>query len=278
MGIAILQPHHVNPQVRLANYFDVPPGSVWGKRVIEDPELILIYRGAFRYVSEAGHDDVVRMGDVLWIEPAVPHIFSHVPEEGPGGISCIHCEMTDSGTWSNGDYRLDPIPKTVTHVGQDGTLHDLFYRTAENFLGKGSNRNLLISTIVKSIWIRLCEHWAGQTGPRISPRIDSMLKYINTRLADPISRLDLSREFGLTPQHVNYLFKRELGLSPTQYIHRQRIVQAWWLLQQKDMKISEIAQQVGFPDVFYFSKLFKKNTGLAPSQVQSRKQRLSFKP
>jgi YesN/AraC family two-component response regulator len=63
-----------------------------------------------------------------------------------------------------------------------------------------------------------------------------------------------------------------MGIPPIQYINRRRIEKAQQLLLSSDDSLYRIAAQVGFADVYYFSRLFKQYVGLAPSYYQKRRQ------
>ena len=75
----------------------------------------------------------------------------------------------------------------------------------------------------------------------------------------------LSEEYCVNASYLSTLFKREMGQSITAYIAEQRMKQAILYLNSIDMQIQEIALAVGITDLNYFSKLFKKMTGMPPS-------------
>jgi AraC-like DNA-binding protein len=66
------------------------------------------------------------------------------------------------------------------------------------------------------------------------------------------------------------VFNRELGLSPWEYLNRYRIYQAKALLRRTNNSISTVAQQVGFQDRGYFSRVFRKLTGVGPQAFRER--------
>ena len=70
---------------------------------------------------------------------------------------------------------------------------------------------------------------------------------------------------GLSYSLFRRLFLAETGHAPLAYQLEVRVSQARVLLEQTDLSVSEIAQQTGFANVFYFSKMFSKRTGQTPS-------------
>jgi two-component system response regulator YesN len=70
--------------------------------------------------------------------------------------------------------------------------------------------------------------------------------------------------------YLSHLFRRELNMTFSDYVCRVRIGKAREILQGgKDIRIQEITEQVGFNDPNYFSKSFKKITGMTPKKYQS---------
>ncbi|MCD4824147.1 MAG: helix-turn-helix domain-containing protein [Phycisphaerae bacterium] len=263
-----ITPDKIQPVVRVANYFGVPVGRYWGPRKIPDPELILIVRGRFEYIDAAGQTETLHSGQVLLIEPNVIHTFRRAHGGGRASISCLHCELVPWGQWATNDYRLNPSPRRITSTGRDVTLGSLFETTAKAFTGIGKYQQELVSTLARSIWIRLAEYWTDKPADkkRLSARMEQMTEFLRKRFRDPVTRQDLAVRFGLTPEYVNALFKKELGMAPAEFINRQRVNHATLLLSQKSMTVKQVSEAVGFPDPFYFSKIFKRYTGLPPSK------------
>ncbi len=262
----IINPPEIQPTVRIVNYFPVPSGSVWGPRVIADLELILVVNGRFYYETAAGQTPV-RSGEVLCIPPDQRHTFRQAKPFSGAIISCIHGEMIPDGSWAVGDYRLNPPPQLVTKVEPDKTLFDLFKRCNEVFGSYSRYRQLLLQAMVRAIWLRLAEHWQGRGDRAVSVRMEQMVRYLRDHLREPVSRRNLAGEFSMTPEHINALFKKELGITPTQMVHRERVYRAYQYIQQEGLSVKEAAERVGFCDQFYFSKVFKRIMGVSPSTI-----------
>lgn len=82
----------------------------------------------------------------------------------------------------------------------------------------------------------------------------------------PISYKTLKEEFGHNEKYISALFKAEFGISPSKYITELRMNMAKKLMQSNpDILLKDIAEMVGFTDVFYFSRVFKLYEGISPS-------------
>ena len=75
-------------------------------------------------------------------------------------------------------------------------------------------------------------------------------------------------KLGMSETYFRRLFKSEFGVCPVQYLLQLRIAQAKNLLTYGKAKISEVATASGFSDIYYFSRQFKKQTGLTPTEYK----------
>ncbi|WP_135556403.1 response regulator [Paenibacillus cymbidii] len=90
--------------------------------------------------------------------------------------------------------------------------------------------------------------------------------YLEQRFAQPITLQDLSRQFGLVPGYISQLFRKGTGLTPGEYVTDLRVAAAKRLMgEQPGILLKQVAEAVGFQDPLYFSKVFKKATGVPPS-------------
>lgn len=96
----------------------------------------------------------------------------------------------------------------------------------------------------------------------------NILEYVADYYGEDISIQSISKKFTVNPCYLSQLFKRETGMTFTDYITDLRIKNACTLLQNTEMTINEVAEKVGFNDYYYFTRVFKKVTGSTPSQCR----------
>lgn len=101
---------------------------------------------------------------------------------------------------------------------------------------------------------------------RLPPTMDKILLFIRARLAGALSVHDICTHFHLSRSYLARLFKQYFQMTPTAYINNEKMHYAGELLQNTDMNISEIAEYLGYCDVFYFSRLYKRTFGVPPSR------------
>jgi len=99
-------------------------------------------------------------------------------------------------------------------------------------------------------------------------RFDRVLEHIQQNLASPIALAELAELAELNAAYFSDLFGRLMGLPPIQYVNRRKMEHAQTLLLTTDRPLKWVARQCGFDDEFYFSRLFKKITGLAPAHYR----------
>ncbi|MFZ2876873.1 MAG: AraC family transcriptional regulator, partial [Enterococcus aquimarinus] len=101
-----------------------------------------------------------------------------------------------------------------------------------------------------------------------SPIIGRSIQYIQLHLGTPFSLKQIAENSSMNPSYLSRLFKEETGISLTEYINQQRIRAAKNYLQLDTTTITEVAFMVGYNDVNYFIKRFKKIVGLTPTQYR----------
>ncbi|MDF2659949.1 MAG: two component transcriptional regulator, AraC family protein [Paenibacillus sp.] len=100
-----------------------------------------------------------------------------------------------------------------------------------------------------------------------------MLKNVSAYIEEHFMKPDLTvkevaSHFEISPNYFGILFKREAGMSLNQYLTRLRIEKAMAYLKNPTVKVYEVGERVGFEDYSYFSKTFKKYTGVTPSEFR----------
>ncbi|GAA2403470.1 hypothetical protein GCM10010420_33370 [Streptomyces glaucosporus] len=90
------------------------------------------------------------------------------------------------------------------------------------------------------------------------------LAYLDQHYRHRISRRQVARAAGLGEDHLSRLFHRELGLSLWEYLTRLRVQRAKERLRHSGDSVQAVARAVGFHDRAYFSRVFRKVTGIAP--------------
>jgi AraC-like DNA-binding protein len=96
---------------------------------------------------------------------------------------------------------------------------------------------------------------------------EQIRNYIDLHYAQSLKIEDLARISRCSPNHLNTLFRKYIGIPIHQYILRQRLQEAKRLLEHSKTTAKEVAYRLGFNDPLYFSRVFRKHFSVPPSQV-----------
>ncbi len=88
--------------------------------------------------------------------------------------------------------------------------------------------------------------------------VHAALNYMGVHFRERLSVSDIVHAAEISPSRLYALFQAQMGISPMAYLNQQRLSSACLLLESTDKPVREIAEMCGIDDVFYFSKLFKK--------------------
>lgn len=95
-------------------------------------------------------------------------------------------------------------------------------------------------------------------------------EYVKENYMNEISFLDLAKVCHVSRSHLSALFKKEVGCSFPEYLVNFRIHKAAKLLKEENLRVSEVAELVGYQDIAHFSKIFKKYMGVSPKTVKHK--------
>ena len=104
-----------------------------------------------------------------------------------------------------------------------------------------------------------------------SPVVYQVLKYIHKNYSKELSLKTLSFQFNINTTYLGQLFKKETGVSFPNYLNNYRIDRAKEYLLESNLKTAQIAKKVGYMDPNYFYRIFKKYTGVSPTDYKSLK-------
>ncbi len=100
--------------------------------------------------------------------------------------------------------------------------------------------------------------------------IEDILSYTDRNYAQPLTLEDLAAKFGYNSGYLGRLFTRTTGTGYNYYLNEKRIEKAKELLAEGKYKVYEVAQLVGYNDVDYFGKKFRKHAGMTPAEFRKQ--------
>jgi AraC-like DNA-binding protein len=212
------------------------------------------------YKKEDALLDAVRNGNIKLALQCVAH-FSYYRAPDRAG------ETFRSGK----DYMLTlntlfrkTVQSSYVHPMHIHSLSSDFARRIEAVV-KPSELNYLLDNMIRRYCALVEEHALG----KYSPAVRKVLNTVEFNLREPFSLSALAEQYRVDPCNLAHQFKREVGISITGYINFRRLELAKSLL-GSGLYIQEIADQCGFLDVNYFTRLFKRQFGIAPREYRRK--------
>jgi len=161
-----------------------------------------------------------------------------------------------SGTWhDHGGQLLHPLEELLKELNGRKKSFEL---VANGLLGQ-----------IVGLCRRVIADGASGGGENGKGRIDQALHIIRQR-EGKISVEDLSGTLYISKDYLRHLVKKNTGQSPLRHIIESRMEKARHLLETTDLTVSQIADECGFNDVYYFSRFFKRNARLPPAAFRRK--------
>ncbi len=271
--------HLFSPEVLyvFSNEFDsVPESCVQSTpHTHEMIELSIILDGIATYRFE-DKERVVTKDSLVILNPNITHSV-HLPVQGH--FKDLHIGMNHL-LLPNGEVNFFPLTAQPPIILLDKNKED-FFETCQVLLRENTSHHSCYTTmlrlLVTQLTVLIYRELESQPSPEsesyISPGYpqkrelaEAMLTYINTHYMQDISLEVFSKDMYLSQVYLSKIFKEEIGTSPINYLIQKRLARAKELLEKTDLSIHAIAQQVGYADMYHFSKLFKKYYGFPPSK------------
>lgn len=156
-------------------------------------------------------------------------------------------------------------------AAEEGGVHPLHIdQLSSNMAGKLE----LVRTVQEGIKLfqtmvhKYCLLVRNHSMKNYSQLVQHVILRIEADLTADLSLAAHAAFLNVNSSYLSTLFKRETGLTLTEYVNRQRVEHGLFLLNATDMQIQSIAQQCGIPDVNYFTKIFKRLIGCTPKEYR----------
>ena len=163
------------------------------------------------------------------------------------------------------------------HANKNNNIFDCNYvsivkEVAE--LIKKRNNPIVNSFELLEMFLHLLKHQQNETELHYTKTnaeiyIEAAVEYIRSNMHTAISVAQLTKFLGVSQPYLFKLFKNKFQMSAKEYILKQKLKQAQFLLKETTLTITHVANSVGFQDVLSFSKFFKSKTGLSPQNFRN---------
>ena len=237
------------------------------RRIIDFYHLTIVLKGKLTYIVD-GQEITVEENDALLLVPSTDRerlyypdfadfiIFNfHPPKENPLSSNVFFKNSVNQpiktllNTYPYKFYQKNEITHYQGHE----------YRHYE--ISEKTKVNAILHNIFNCIFIDLFDSLKYSTK---NTHVINTLKYKNDNITAPLSLDSVCKEVHLSKEYTARVFKREMGITVTQYINQQKLDIAKNLLISNEFDLQSIAEKVGYQNYNYFSRIFKKHFGITP--------------
>lgn len=106
---------------------------------------------------------------------------------------------------------------------------------------------------------------AAWTNQKLDPRVEKAMEFLETNLARKVNAEDAAKAAGVSVRNLNHLFRSQLRVAPMGVLLNYRLDKACHLLRHSDQSIEQVAENCGFPNRYYFSRMLKQHRGISPA-------------
>ena len=159
----------------------------------------------------------------------------------------------------------------IVDIGINRELINLFkklyeYEKSQDSTSDLSSRATLMLIIAK--YLKKCKSVVIENNAENSD-LSPVISFMKENIATGITVSQLAEFTHLHPNYFIRLFKQYFGSSPIKYFNNMKVTAAKEYLQKRNMSVEETSKNLGFSDIYSFSKFFKKNVGISPSLFKS---------
>jgi len=241
---------------RIGQRTDKQP-STYSLRILGQFAAVFIEKGSGYLFSKSSGKIPVEKGDVMIVFPDEPHRYYPLKRWTEKWIVW-------NGPQANLIYKLGLLSKDKMVIRDYRSVVRDAHKRLSLLMDKEDisaifERKLIILQMIQSLFQYNSK---GRIATNYTKQFDDITKYITSNYNRDIHIDELAHKAHLSPSHFRRLFKSHTGRSPKQFITSIRISKAKQFLAE-GYPIKQSADMVGYDDVFYFMKVFKKTVGIS---------------
>lgn len=218
-------------------------------------------------VLEGMDDEIlghIKAGDVSKVKDVINRVGDLVKHQGPS-VKAEQIKMF----YSNIIYKINGVRVSIKarESDSDNVSKNLysFYQMVETCSDIFELHDILVEVAVS-----LTEKIESYNQNSIHSTLQLAIDYINEHFQSQVTLEELAKHAYVSPYYLSRMFKKELGKNFVDYLNEKRIGRAKALFRDADLKTYEVAEYVGISDAHYFSRLFKKYTGMTPTDYRQQ--------
>jgi len=160
--------------------------------------------------------------------------------------------------------------------GRDETLAHLSFACAEMLSARTADNAKRVAALAHLLAIYVAEKYTNVASQRPVyrgglpiVRLRKIEDYVHAHVSESISIDSLAELAELSPFHFSRVFKQATGITPLQFVTRERMLQAQQLIRETSRSLIEIALEVGYTSPSHFAQVFRRTVGMAPTEFRN---------
>jgi len=220
-------------------------------------ELLLFLEGEAGVEAGARSPDI-SPSDLVIYPPGLPHT-ERVDRDRRQEIICLWADLGSCPRF----HEAIRLPDT------GGAFRQLFRSIWVEHVGNRRFAQEVIACYLRTLlWLVRQQLAEPPTESRF--QVERCLTYINENYAQDFPVEALAEMVSVSPSYLFRIFRKRMGVTPVHYRNVVRVEKAKHLLLDGTLRLDEIAGRVGYEDVRYFARVFKKETGASPGEYRRR--------
>ncbi|MBB6674936.1 AraC family transcriptional regulator [Cohnella nanjingensis] len=224
----------------------------------------------------------VSQGDIFWIPVGVSHVFRPASPAKARSLIVYNCVVSVDtvqrllASLPGGSVCLPLLDHTAPqrYRDRDGEAQRLFRKLHYEYASRGAAREAALHAGLLELLLLLyragTEPEKTHAAPPAPAGLEAVLRLLQGQPERHLPLAEAAAMCGVGERQFHRLFKRQTGMTLTEYAQDTRVGEACRLLHMTDRAVADIAAAVGYQDLPFFNALFKKKTGVAPRDYRRR--------
>lgn len=236
------------------------------------PDFYLIYVTEGELSVTLAEDTIVlKSGMGIFYYPNQPYAY-HFNGKGANCYYWVHFTGFAAQTMLE---RFGFINESIFDIGVHSKIINLFGKIASELVSRQDDFVFGASTYLLQLLISIKRYESPHPNSKSTKRIRMSLDMLHTNYHQPLTIEELARIENMSPSRYRTVFREIIGVSPKQYLTTIRMRRACELLRQTSHSVEQIGAMVGYEDMLYFYRIFKKKNDMTPSQYRIQNNELN---